>query len=145
MIELTLQEEEERNPVDRPKSGYIKLSKVRLQECGEFRPVFDFSKRTIPCESKYHRFELHAIKRFHVYLFGKPFKIVRDCDNHRFELHAIRRFHVYLFGKPFRIVTDCDSFRLTLAKKDINPRIARWAMMLQDYDYTVVHRPGKRN
>ncbi|KAK9685737.1 RNase H-like domain found in reverse transcriptase [Popillia japonica] len=99
--------------------GAILLQK---QECGEFRPVFYFSKRTTPCESKYHSFELECLA----------------------VVHAIRRFHVYLFGKPFRIVTDCDSFRLTLAKKDINPRIARWAMMLQDYDYTVVHRPGKR-
>lgn len=36
----------------------------------------------------------------------------------------------------------CDSFRLTLNKKDIHPRISRWALELQSYDYEVVHRAG---
>jgi len=29
-------------------------------------------------------------------------------------------------------------------KKDVNPRISRWALFLQNYDYEIVHRPGKR-
>ncbi|XP_018397325.1 PREDICTED: uncharacterized protein LOC108775423, partial [Cyphomyrmex costatus] len=31
---------------------------------------------------------------------------------------------------------------LTLNKKDIHPRISRWALELQNYDYEVVHRAG---
>lgn len=31
---------------------------------------------------------------------------------------------------------------LTLNKKDINPRIAQWALELQAYDYSVEHRSG---
>ncbi|KRT82284.1 hypothetical protein AMK59_3213 [Oryctes borbonicus] len=56
----------------------------------------------------------------------------------------MKRFHTYLQGIPFKIVTDCDSFRLTLAKKDVVPRIMRWCLLLQNYQYTVEHRPNIR-
>lgn len=59
-------------------------------------------------------------------------------------VEAIKRFHIYLSGKPFKLLTDCDSFRLTLSKQSINPRIARWAMFLQSYDFQIEHGPNKR-
>jgi len=59
-------------------------------------------------------------------------------------VYAIKRFHIYVAGRKFRVVTDCDSFRLTLSKKDVNPRISRWALFLQNYDCEIVHRPGRR-
>lgn len=99
--------------------GAILLQK---QEDGLFKPIFYFSQRTTPAEAKYHSFELECLA----------------------VVNAIKRFHVYLGGIKFKIITDCDSFRLTLSKQQVNPRIARWAMFLQDYDYEIFHRPGKR-
>lgn len=95
---------------------------MQKQVDGRFRPVSYFSKRTTPVEAKYHSFELECLS----------------------VIYAVKRFHIYLFGFRFRILTDCDSFRLTLAKKDVNPRIARWAIFLQGYDYSIEHRPGNR-
>lgn len=47
---------------------------------------------------------------------------------------------MYLQGIKFKILTDCDSFRLTLMKRDIVPRIMRWCLYLQNYEYTIEHR-----
>jgi len=83
----------------------------------KFHPIFYFSKRTTPTESKYHSFELETLA----------------------VIYALRRFRNYLHGIKFKIITDCDSFRLTLNKKDIHPRIARWVLELQsDYEVMLV-------
>lgn len=99
--------------------GAILLQKQRDKT---FRPVFYFSKRTTAAESRYHSFELECLA----------------------VIYAIKRFHIYLAGIPFKIVTDCDSFRLTLSKQTVNPRIYRWVLFLKQYAYEIVHRSGTR-
>lgn len=53
-------------------------------------------------------------------------------------------FFRHISFRPFKIITDCNVLKLTLQKKDINPRIARWALEFQGYEYTVERRPGDR-
>lgn len=43
---------------------------------------------------------------------------------------ALKRFRVYLLGIEFKIVTDCRAFTLTMAKRDLCVRVARWALAL---------------
>ncbi|XP_042912637.1 uncharacterized protein [Parasteatoda tepidariorum] len=31
-----------------------------------------------------------------------------------------------------------------MSKKELPPKIARWAMLLEDFDYEIIHRPGKQ-
>lgn len=59
-------------------------------------------------------------------------------------IYALQRFRIYLHGIKFKIVTDCQSLKLTLDKRDINPRISRWALELQEYDYVLEHRSSTK-
>lgn len=88
----------------------------------QFHPVFYFSKKTTEAESRYHSFELETLAI----------------------VNALKRFRVYLEGIAFKIVTDCNSLTLTLNKKQINPRIARWALELENFNYSIEHRPNQR-
>jgi len=55
-------------------------------------------------------------------------------------IYGLRRFQIYLQGKHFTVITDCNSLTLTLNTVELNPRFARWALDLQNYDYKVDHR-----
>lgn len=89
---------------------------------GIFHPVFYFSKRTTESESKFHSFELETLAI----------------------IYALKRFRVYLQDIKFKILTDCNSLTMTLKKKDVNPRIARWSLELLSYDYTLEHKSATR-
>jgi len=99
--------------------GAILLQK---QENGALAPIAYFSKSTNEAEKRYHSYELETLA------------IVK----------AVERFHVYLQGINFRIVTDCNSLVLAFKKININPRIARWSLSLQNYHFEIVHRSGNK-
>ena len=41
-------------------------------------------------------------------------------------------------------MTDCNLLTITLGRREMNPRIARWALEFQDYDYVLEHRAESR-
>lgn len=86
----------------------------------KFHPVFFYSQRTTEAESKQHSFvlELKAI------------------------VNTLNRFRVYLQGISFKIFTDCNSVAAALKKKDINPKIMRWSLILENFDFSLEHRSG---
>ena len=58
-------------------------------------------------------------------------------------VRAIQHFRSYLAGRPFTVVTDHAALRYLMSAKDPTNRIARWVMYLQQYDFTIEHRPGR--
>ena len=58
-------------------------------------------------------------------------------------------FHLYLYGsqKPFILVTDHKPLKLILQNPSSKPpaRIERWNLRLQQYNFSIVYRPGKDN
>jgi len=57
-------------------------------------------------------------------------------------MRAVERFHIYLYGIYFRIVTDCNALVYAMKKANLNPRISRWILALQNYHFDMVHRSG---
>ncbi len=63
-------------------------------------------------------------------------------------IFGIRTFHKYLYGRAFTICTDhkplINLFIETKAVPQMgSPRLQRWAVMLQAYQYNIVYKPGK--
>jgi hypothetical protein len=47
-------------------------------------------------------------------------------------------------GLQFAVITDCNALSYAINKANLNPRIARWTLQLQNYHFKMEHRPGKR-
>lgn len=94
---------------------------LQRQDDGKLHPTAYFSKRTTSAESRYHSFELETLAI----------------------IYSLRKFRIYLEGIPFRIITDCNSLAMTLNRKSVNAKIARWALELENYHYSIQHRNGK--
>lgn len=99
--------------------GAILLQK---SDDGQFHPIHYFSRKTTVQQEKYSSYELEVLAI----------------------IEALQKFRPYLLGTKFKIITDCDAFEKTMHKKDLPAKIARWALMLEDFDYEVCHRPGKQ-
>jgi len=95
---------------------------LQKQKNGTWTVIAYFSQSTNQAESHYHSFELEMLA------------IVR----------AVERFHLYLYGLFFTVVTDCNALVYAVTKANLNPRIARWTLALQNYSFKMAHRPAER-
>ena len=100
--------------------GYV-LSQVNSK--GEEHPIAFASKKLLPSERNYSAIEREALA------------IVK----------GIKHFRTYLEGTTFTIQTDHNPLTHLGNLKDSHGRLARWALSLQPYDFTIVHRSGKLN
>ena len=51
---------------------------------------------------------------------------------------GIKKFQPYLHNHKFIVVTDHSSVRWLMNVKDASGRLARWALLLQQYDFNIV-------
>jgi hypothetical protein len=72
----------------------------------------------------------------------------RYCVTHR-ELLAVITFichlHPYLLGKHFTLHMDHESLTWLRNFKEPEGQLARWLEQLQEYDFSIVHRPGRKH
>lgn len=92
------------------------------------KPVYFASKRLSPAEKNYSQIDreglalVFALKRFRYFLLGRPFLARTD-----------HKPLIGLFGKGRPV------------PHNANSRIQRWALLLSQYDYDLVHKAGKDN
>ena len=58
---------------------------------------------------------------------------------------AIQHFRPYLYGKRFTVRTDHSSLQWLQSFHEPEGQVARWLETLSEYDFDVVHRPGKKH
>lgn len=95
---------------------------MQKQSNGDWKPIAYFSQATNQAERNYHSFELEM------------FAIVR----------SIERFHIYLYELNFTVITDCNALVFAVNKANLNSKIARWTLALQNYTFNMKHRTDER-
>lgn len=104
----------------------VAISAIFLQrdENAQLHPVYYMSRKTTPAESNYSSYQLEALAI----------------------IDGVKKFRCYLYGTHFKIVTDCKAFQMTLNKKDLvmSTQVARWILLLQEYDFEIEHREGSK-
>ncbi|KAJ8973695.1 hypothetical protein NQ317_015361 [Molorchus minor] len=58
---------------------------------------------------------------------------------------AIRKYEIYLRDTPFTLRTDSKALEWLSKYYDSRAKLTRWALLLQEFQYTVEHVPGKDN
>ena len=60
-------------------------------------------------------------------------------------VYACKKFWHYLFEYRIIFHTDHGSLKYLVNKPDLSGRIARWILLLQEFNYEVMVKPGKSN
>ncbi len=58
-------------------------------------------------------------------------------------VYACEKFHSYIAGAHFTLVTDHAALVTINESRTKNAKLARWAMRLANYDFTIKHRAGR--
>lgn len=109
--------------VEADSSGYvIGAALSQQQEDGLWKPVAFMSKKLSASEANWpiHDKEMYAI------------------------LSAVREWKAELASTAFTVYTDHKNLSFFRKKQKLNERQCRWAIELEEFDCTLVHRPGTR-
>ena len=97
---------------------------AQQQENGEYKPIAYGSRALTNTETRYSQTEKEALA------------VTWSCQH----------FHYYIYDRHVTIITDHKPLeKLLSAQSNPPPRIQRWVLRLQSYNYTIKYSPGSSN
>ncbi len=60
-------------------------------------------------------------------------------------IFSVKKFRHYLLGCKAKIVTDHKALTYLVNKSNPSGRLARWLLLMEEFDIDIVHRPGRRH
>jgi hypothetical protein len=60
-------------------------------------------------------------------------------------LHALKKWHPYLIGRPFKVKIDHDSLKYFLEQRLSSEEQQKWVTKILGYDFEIVYKKGKKN
>jgi hypothetical protein len=60
-------------------------------------------------------------------------------------IYAINKFRHYITGYSTLVHTDHSTIKYLMNKPITNARVTKWLLLLQEFDITIINRPGKEN
>jgi hypothetical protein len=88
-----------------------------------FRPVYYASRRLSKAERNYSTTEREALEM----------------------IYSVTKFRHYLLGKRFTFHVDHSALVYLVSKALLTGKLARWTLLLQEYEFDIVHRPGAQH
>ena len=56
-------------------------------------------------------------------------------------IYSVNRFHHYLLGRKFTFHVDHSALLYLVSKQSLTCKLARWTLLLQEFECDIVHRP----
>ena len=60
-------------------------------------------------------------------------------------MHSLNKFRNYIIGYQTFVHIDHVAIKYLLNKHDVKAQIIRWLLLLQQFDLTIIDKPGKEN
>jgi hypothetical protein len=60
-------------------------------------------------------------------------------------VYAINKFHHYITGYSVFVHTDHSAIHYLMNKPVTNGRVTRWLLLLQEFDISIIDKPGREN
>ena len=57
-------------------------------------------------------------------------------------IYNINKFQHYLLGRKFTFHVDHSTFLYLVTKQELKGKLARWTLLLQEFEFNILHRPG---
>ena len=109
--------------VDTDASAYGIGAVLSQEQDGEERPIYFYSRLLKDAETRYSATEREGLAL----------------------VAGLKKFRVYVLGRKVVARTDHAALSHMLRKTDLTGRIARWKLILSEYDVHYVTRPGERH